>query len=1068
MDNWAILNLEPTDDPEGVKQAYMTLLPKHNPEDDIEGFLRLRMAYEEILKEIGSNDKAPDTPHSLFIKDVEEVYKNFPLRCDIDSWKALLEQEVCQRLDMVDQAECLLIQFLLNNFFLSRDVWALLVRHFDWETRAEALKQDYPPQFMDYVLKKMTEDEYPKFGLFSPMEDNLPYDQWISLFLEIDALINANQMESPALGEKQVQLEALPLSHPYYNILMAKLESSKGEFEKALAIMEPVYQEYPQDIKIQIAHTAILPHLDRGEEALARFEEMLEETPAFVDAKRGILGVYIQMKNYESAETSIKDILETNPYDLFALSAEQPVAAELAILYEEKVQANPSDTKTLLSLAENLIKSQQKEKCLEVLAQLPDEEPEPKALELKAMCAIMEGDWETALSFYESLIKVEPKLSYYGNAATSLNNLGQHNEAIDYVATAIEKFCESATLHDKTKLYAIQCQAATAAGRFDMAIKALDAGLEINNRDPHLCAQKANLCWQTGRYSEAMDLSDLALSIFPYMTDPYVVQMEIYHRETMYEMVLAIAARAEAIGYNSPKIGCHKAEALRMLGQYDQALEIMEELVVAEFDEGYIDAIYTEMAQLKDEIGDLEDAISYICKALLLGGEDNPPRQSIQANILRKQGLLGAAKSICNEIIDKAPGYIPARVELGHILVDEGDLVGGIELFESAISVAENYEPFYDRIIDLFMNSEHSEEALDWTQRRLNRFESLPNRIYVAIMHVRLGQFELAEEAYKKAIEIYPDAPDGPRYYGLFLQNNRRYKEAVEQFEKSTQLAPGQLDLLESIAFCYQEEKEYNKALAALDLAEETENPYNEGALAMRRGVIYEDMLRHEESLAQMLRAASLPDKLDGEWQMSWIYTRIGLKYSKNFNDAAKAMEYLNMAIEEDEDCIDAVDYMGDIYMYAHKDYEKAIECYAQKIKSDPTDPHAYVTRGLAYTKTKQDAKAKKDFKKAIALFEEKSQEDPSPCWQVYIANCRLGLKEIDMARGLFEEGLATPEKPGAWCNKPQCDVCLYSLGQICELDGNFAEALEYYNQAICISNSIKHNVARDEILDKE
>jgi len=786
---------------------------------------------------------------------------------------------------------------------------------------------------------------------------------------------------------------------------------------------------------------------------------MHEDNPDSIDAKRGILNAHIQLKDYRAAEAMIKQILETNPYDYVALSSEIPVAIELVKIYEENLDDNPEN---ILSLAESLAKSQQTARCLEVLSKLPEDEP--KGMELKALCAIMENDWGKAAGIYEGLIETDAKLSYYGNAATSYTNLGQHKAAIDYVDLAFEKYSNSASQTDKLKLYCIKCQAATALGRFDIAIKAVDEGLKLNNRDAGLCAQKANVLMYTGHFSEAMDYSDLALSIFPYMTEPYVIQMEIYLKENMHDMVLAIAARAESIGYVSPKINCHKAEALRLLGQYDQALEVMDALINTSFHEGYSEVIYTEMAQLKDELGDLDEAASYISKAIELGKVYNPSKQSIKANILRQQGDYDAAKAIYNEIQDKSPGYIPAQVGLGHVLVEEGDLEGGIRLFESAVRAAENYEPFYDRIVDVFMNSGYNDGALDWTKRRLARFESLLNRIYVAIMLVRLGEKEEAEGVYKEAIKAYPDAPDGSRYYGLFLQNERRFPEAVAMFEAALKLAPSQPDLLEAIAFCYQEEKEYEKALVTLDMAES--DAYNEGALAMRRGVILEDMLRHEESLAEMLKAASLPEKLDGEWQISWIYTRIGLKYSKHFNDAKKAMEYLEKAVEEDENCIDAVDYMGDIYMYAYKDYEKAIECYSQKIESDPTDPHTYVTRGIAYTKTNRHAKAENDFKEAIALFEEKAKEDPSPCWNIYIANCWLGLKETETVREMFVDNLDTPGKPDAWCSKPQCDVCLYSLGLIAEDEKEYDKALEYYNQAIEISNSIKHNVARDGIIN--
>ena len=1072
MNNWATLGIPQTEDHEAIREAYMNLLPHHNPEDDPEGFLRLRLAYEEIIKSLDTGEKETETPHSLFIKEVGEIYANFPERCNLAVWKALLETEVCQRLDMVDEAEHLLLQFLLDNFYLPMDIWAALSLHFDWPNRVEGLKQNFPPAFIDYAIKRSTEPEFPKFSLFETDENkSLPYDKWLNMFLELDAMLNAGQLENPIFGEKLAELEAIPIYHPYYSVLMAKIAMQKEDYAKALDILNPVYMQYPDDIHIWFSRTAVLPFLGKEEDALPQFERMLEQNPNFIDAKRGILNAQMKLKDYEAAETTLTEIFESNLYDYYALSAEQAIGEGLIEIYEEKHSANPEDADILFTLAKHLIKNQHAQRCRELLAKVLHLSDDTRYKERQAMCAVISEDWAQAAAIYEGLIKTDPKLYIYGNAASALNNMGEHSKAFDYIVTALEEYKDTASKQDMIKLHLIKSHAAICMGRFSVAAKIIDEGLALNDKDPQLCAQKARVCFSLGNYSGAMDYSEMALNIFPFMSEPYVIQMEVYTKEAMYDRVLAVAARAESMGYESPKISCNKAGALRMLGEYDQAVAIMEKLVEAEFDEGCRDIICAEMAQLMVLTGDLDAAEKYILEAIDIGSAAKRydiANQTILANIRRRQGQFDAAKALLEEALVKLPGFIPALIGIGHVYIDMDETDTGINYLEAAVKSAEHHESTYDSIIDILMEAVLYDEALDWTIRRLNRFESLPNRIYVAIMHNRLGQAEPAEEAYKKAIELYPDSPDGPRYYGFFLQNDRRYIEAIPQFAKAVELAPAQLDLYESMAFCFQEEKAYDQALAVLDKAEEAEEPYNLGALAMRRGVVYEDMLRHKEALENMQKAASLPDKLDGEWQLSWIYTRIGLQYSKNFNDAAKAMEYYAKALEEDENCIDAVDYMGDIYLYAYKDYEKAIECYNKKITADPSDPHTYVTRALANVKLKRYAKAKGDYTKAVQLYDEKSVEDPSPCWQVYIANCKLGLKEIDAAKEMFKKCLYTPKEPGAWCNKHICDVCLYSLGKICEIEKKYDEALEYYDRALEISNSIKHNAAREEVLGKK
>ncbi len=47
---FAVLGLAPTTDPAAVKSAYFTALARHPPHQDLEGFQRLRRAYEALTR----------------------------------------------------------------------------------------------------------------------------------------------------------------------------------------------------------------------------------------------------------------------------------------------------------------------------------------------------------------------------------------------------------------------------------------------------------------------------------------------------------------------------------------------------------------------------------------------------------------------------------------------------------------------------------------------------------------------------------------------------------------------------------------------------------------------------------------------------------------------------------------------------------------------------------------------------------------------------------------------------------------------------------------------------------
>jgi tetratricopeptide (TPR) repeat protein len=319
---------------------------------------------------------------------------------------------------------------------------------------------------------------------------------------------------------------------------------------------------------------------------------------------------------------------------------------------------------------------------------------------------------------------------------------------------------------------------------------------------------------------------------------------------------------------------------------------------------------------------------------------------------------------------------------------------------------------------------------------------------------------------YLKAIEGFPESGEGQRYYGLFLRETKRYEDALVQFQASLEIDGSQADLFEECGYCYGELKRYTEAMSILEQGEALDGD-NLGAVLMRKGLILENMQRPQEALEQMLKASEMADRLGGEWQMYEIFNRIGLIYRGDFNDWENALKYFRIALELDELSADTLENIGHMYLYHFKDYREAIDYYERAIKHTSDEPHTYMELALAWDALGESGEARKNYQKALEIYQEKNQEEPSPCYQIYLADCYVGLGELDRAKEVYQNLIDAPSMPEAWCNRPKCPACLHGLGEICEKEQDYKEALAYYEKAIAIRNSVMNNVAREGVLEK-
>lgn len=231
---WEILGIQKTKDATKIKDAYYEKLSKVNPEDNQEGFMRLRKAYEEAI-EYTKSEEEEKGEIELWIDKVEEIYNDFNKRMDIENWKELFRDDVCQGLDSRLEAKEKFIVFLMNNCTLPKEVWKEIDKEFEILENQDKLLSKFPENFVNYMVNCI------QIGIFFDLslvvwhgEENV--DDYMDKYYSLKEAVDNNDIEG-AIRATEI-LEEFSTYHPFKDVEKLRLLIIQGKMEEAKNILE--------------------------------------------------------------------------------------------------------------------------------------------------------------------------------------------------------------------------------------------------------------------------------------------------------------------------------------------------------------------------------------------------------------------------------------------------------------------------------------------------------------------------------------------------------------------------------------------------------------------------------------------------------------------------------------------------------------------------------------------------------------------------------------------------------------------------------------------------------------
>lgn len=639
MTCWNFLELTPTVDTRAIKRSYARKLKQYHPEDDAEGFKKLRQAYEEALvqsrylsqntqtndteeptdsitqnendiEQSPSNDAPEDEPKDKPGINVEEVakalmdklvavYTDFDKRSDTQAWKAIFDDDSLWNLEVKQHMFFWLFDFISQHPFVPAHIYSLMKQHFYWHENHQILAKNFDEQRVDKALKTI---EQSAWGLsfedivFPQEMDINTIEQYFSQRAYLDYLVYNNEQDKAlALLE---EMNCSQIRDPELNRLLINLSLKNQRTDDALNLCNKAISETPQNIDAYLNQTKILFRQKKYTEVASALRAVLKIDENHAIALRGLADCYFKTDNILAAKILYEQAIEALPFDVEARIQIMRINQILIRQSLDALQQNSNNTLHRRQLIEGYLEIGAFDECVSFIEKCIDGQliDDLSSDEIHQLLAPEQTSLFNALSYDLHLA--------LGNAFSGLGKNTLAEKAWKNALHIAE--AEKSNGYDAlTRLAAVHIE----NDLYHDAYEKINAAISLNPEDAH----NYHLLSETQRYlsdyEDALISSDKAINLDTSHWIYYSTRALILINLNKYEQA---SNDLDIVLDNQPNYawGWHrKGLCLNRTNQYEQAIPCFESAM--SFNTSLTEPCL-ELARAACQTGDVEKAISAI------------------------------------------------------------------------------------------------------------------------------------------------------------------------------------------------------------------------------------------------------------------------------------------------------------------------------------------------------------------------------------------------------------------------------------------------------------------------
>lgn len=646
MDKWKILGIDKTKDKEIIREAYRDKLVYVNPEDDAQGFMELRNAYEEALRESETDIDGEEPEENELVHEMTSLYEDFKRRINAEEWRRIFDRDEFVALDTSDASMHTFLSFLMEHSYVPQTVYQTITETFHINEIKGELSEAYPEGFIEHILNNAMYKDVVNYALFETVNSDI--DAFIRMYYRLDAALQRGDVEE----EKNCidSIEELGIYHPYVEIcklrhalhkMSESVDSQDERAEKYAAELkelqskaEAIFNEYKNETVIMLACGDFAMARKAYDEAGKYYEMARDADPEDYIAKGRLGDYYYAIGEYEKSRDIFLELLDINSYDVGARSRMARANEGLIEQLKKEIAEKPEDDSSKFKLAWCYYRNVLLQESIEVLESFaPADDNKCEYWDLLGRNYLYTDKYEKALKCFLIWIdEIEAAVERDGNEKEVKERLRyqranyfigacymktkQYDEARKYLEIALEEKSDFFVYaHEEMCRLEYECR------NYDACVRACDTLLEQNESyDAYIYMAKS--CDRLEEYSRAINACEHAITIYPYAAGPYAVELGIYWDFDYFDDMKSVIARFDRLGVSSDQIDTYRARLLAHEKDFDASnallLPICDKRGTDDTDLEEDDwfAVYTLLGSNFEDMEEYEKALYYYAEAL--------------------------------------------------------------------------------------------------------------------------------------------------------------------------------------------------------------------------------------------------------------------------------------------------------------------------------------------------------------------------------------------------------------------------------------------------------------------